>query len=459
MQDSSWIRAYGNKSIYTGGVIQTTRGSFGVADDANYNLKVSGNIYTSGSNAYFQYTNFYGAYLGSNWRKVVVGGDHSDIATSNGTIASDSWFRTYGDGGIYFNTHGGGWHMSDATWIRAYNSKSVYVAANLEIGGTSRFDGIVYFHGTNRGRATSYGSYATELHQIHGISFSSGSGDWDAYMNHGIASSDENGNDNDCMSINSYKNITCRLDSNDNDSASYFRITNNNTGASNVLAHFGYDGTRAVHYFEGKVGIATGADASYALKVNGHTYIANDLNALGGVKLSTSFGANLLGVLRADHNNSAADSLSLNSPHDITMHLDTGSSNTTSYFRIKANTTGSGASAFWVRDDGQVSCLGVTETSSMAYKKNITNIENPLEKIEKLRGIEFDYIDSNKHSIGMVAEEVAEIFPELVIKDDTGKVSAMSYTRMTAVLLEAVKELSKEVEDLRANNSNNNKRS
>ena len=87
--------------------------------------------------------------------------------------------------------------------------------------------------------------------------------------------------------------------------------------------------------------------------------------------------------------------------------------------------------------------MGVTETSSMAYKKNITNIENPLEKIEKLRGIEFDYIDSNKHSIGMVAEEVAEIFPELVIKDDTGKVSAMSYTRMTAVLLEAVKELSK----------------
>ena len=122
------------------------------------------------------------------------------------------------------------------------------------------------------------------------------------------------------------------------------------------------------------------------------------------------------------------------------------------YFRIKANTAGSGASVFWVRSDGQVSCLGVTETSSMVYKKNITKIENPLDKIEKLRGIEFDYIDSNKHSIGMVAEEVAEIFPELVIKDDEGKVSAMSYTRMTAVLLEAVKELNNKL----INNNNNN---
>ena len=203
---------------------------------------------------------------------------------------------------------------------------------------------------------------------------------------------------------------------------------------------------------------ANDTSALYSLQVySGLGMNSTDITAVKDIAF-TSFASNLFGIMRANHNNSATeDSLSLNSRHDITFHLDTGAANSTSYFRIKANLTGSGASVFWVRDDGQVSCLGVTETSSMAYKKNITKIENPLNKIEKLRGIEFDYIDSNKHSIGMIAEEVNEIFPELVIKDDTGKVSAMSYTRMTAVLLEAVKELSQEVGDLRAYNDNNNK--
>ena len=52
----------------------------------------------------------------------------------------------------------------------------------------------------------------------------------------------------------------------------------------------------------------------------------------------------------------------------------------------------------------------------------------------------------------MIAEEVNEIFPELVSKDDSGEVQSMSYTRMTAVLLEAVKELTKEVKELKKSN-------
>ena len=53
----------------------------------------------------------------------------------------------------------------------------------------------------------------------------------------------------------------------------------------------------------------------------------------------------------------------------------------------------------------------------------------------------------------MIAEEVNEIFPELVAKNEDGDVTAMSYTRMTAVLLEAVKELSAEVKELRELNN------
>ena len=104
-----------------------------------------------------------------------------------------------------------------------------------------------------------------------------------------------------------------------------------------------------------------------------------------------------------------------------------------------------------------VHCAAVTEGSSLEIKKNISEIESPLDKITKLRGIEFDYKENNKHSIGMIAEEVNEIFPELVSKDEDGKVTAMSYSRMTAVLLEAVKELSQEVKELKMSNNYNSK--
>ena len=52
----------------------------------------------------------------------------------------------------------------------------------------------------------------------------------------------------------------------------------------------------------------------------------------------------------------------------------------------------------------------------------------------------------------MIAEEVNEVFPELVDRDESGSPQAMSYTRMTAVLLEAVKELTEEVKELKKSN-------
>jgi hypothetical protein len=115
--------------------------------------------------------------------------------------------------------------------------------------------------------------------------------------------------------------------------------------------------------------------------------------------------------------------------------------------------------AVYMGDESQatVHCAAVTEGSALRIKKNIKPLENTLDKITKLRGIEFDYKETNKHSIGMIAEEVNEIFPELVTKNKDGEVEAMSYSRMTAVLLEAVKELNQEVKELKMNNNYNSK--
>ncbi len=54
--------------------------------------------------------------------------DTADYSLNTNSFICDSWVRTKGDTGWYNETHGGGWYMSDTTWIRAYNNKKVYVA-------------------------------------------------------------------------------------------------------------------------------------------------------------------------------------------------------------------------------------------------------------------------------------------------------------------------------------------
>ena len=56
------------------------------------------------------------------------------LTTSNPTfnqIYANDWFRVNGNDGIYWQTHGGGWNMTDSTWMRAYNNKALYVANQI----------------------------------------------------------------------------------------------------------------------------------------------------------------------------------------------------------------------------------------------------------------------------------------------------------------------------------------
>tara|TARA_B100000902_G_scaffold188825_1_gene180633 strand:- start:1053 stop:4655 length:3603 start_codon:yes stop_codon:yes gene_type:complete len=185
--------------------------------------------------------------------------------------------------------------------------------------------------------------------------------------------------------------------------------------------------------------------AGYNVSINGHITgssmsLGDGITLRGGV-FSIYKGANV-NQIRHDNNNEL-EFRNANTAHKQLTIADTkvsGSSITTGSF---------GALSV----PGQATIGSVVEASSIAYKENVRQIESPLEKITKLRGVEFDYKKTKEHSIGMIAEEVNEIFPELVAKNEDGDVTAMSYTRITAVLLEAVKELSDEVKELRKLNN------
>ena len=82
-------------------------------------------------------------------------------------------------------------------------------------------------------------------------------------------------------------------------------------------------------------------------------------------------------------------------------------------------------------------------TSLRKLKNNIVDINNPLDKVMKLRGVEFDWKKNGNHEIGFIKEEV-----ELVEKTFTTD-EGVKYSNITALLVEAIKEQQKQITELK----------
>jgi hypothetical protein len=93
----------------------------------------------------------------------------------------------------------------------------------------------------------------------------------------------------------------------------------------------------------------------------------------------------------------------------------------------------------------------LTENSSIRYKENIEDLKYSLDKVLQMRGVSYTKKDTGIKEIGLIAEELNEIVPELVIKNEEGLPDSVSYARIVSYLIEAIKELKKEIEDLKSN--------
>ena len=85
------------------------------------------------------------------------------------------------------------------------------------------------------------------------------------------------------------------------------------------------------------------------------------------------------------------------------------------------------------------------ELSSQAIKTNIVPLRHQLSKIQLLNPVEYDKIHTNNHELGLIAEEVSSVLPHVVAEGNT----AISYTRIVPVLVQAVKELKQELDELK----------
>jgi hypothetical protein len=95
-------------------------------------------------------------------------------------------------------------------------------------------------------------------------------------------------------------------------------------------------------------------------------------------------------------------------------------------------------------DAGAIVASSITETSSIALKENINPIENALNLLTKLNGVTYDRKDgSSKNEAGLIKEDVEQILPNVVSGD------GIQYTKLTAYLIEAIKVLKNEIDELK----------
>ena len=97
--------------------------------------------------------------------------------------------------------------------------------------------------------------------------------------------------------------------------------------------------------------------------------------------------------------------------------------------------------------------IGFGSPSDKTLKENIKPIESALDKAMKLQGVTFDWKKSDsmldiKEDIGFIAQDVQKVLPELVRENENGKLS-LRHQGITPVLLEAIKELKAEIEELK----------
>jgi len=100
-------------------------------------------------------------------------------------------------------------------------------------------------------------------------------------------------------------------------------------------------------------------------------------------------------------------------------------------------------------------------SSDINLKENIKNITDPLQKVKLLNGVTFDWTEDyivthggedgyfvRKNDIGLIAQEVEAVLPEIVGTNSEGY-KAIKYDRIVALLVEVVKELSKKIDNLK----------
>ena len=91
--------------------------------------------------------------------------------------------------------------------------------------------------------------------------------------------------------------------------------------------------------------------------------------------------------------------------------------------------------------------------SDKRLKNNISNISSPIEKIKQINGVNFEWSDKQStytgKDVGVIAQDVEKVLPEVVTEREDGYL-AVKYEKIIPLLIEAIKDQQKEIEELKS---------
>jgi hypothetical protein len=97
---------------------------------------------------------------------------------------------------------------------------------------------------------------------------------------------------------------------------------------------------------------------------------------------------------------------------------------------------------------GELSATDFNTLSDFNKKTNIYTIENSMLGLQKIRGVNFDWKETGKKNIGVIAQEVEAVYPELVKTNVRGE-KTVAYNGLIAVLIEAIKDQQYQIDQLK----------
>jgi hypothetical protein len=148
-----------------------------------------------------------------------------------------------------------------------------------------------------------------------------------------------------------------------------------------------------------------------------------------------------------------ANSLTANIANFISITDDT-TTNATRYPIFANGTSGaiveqvSSTKLFFNPSSGLLTSTDYNSSSDKRLKKNIKTVESALDKVIALRGVSFDWKEGGAKAIGLIAQEVEKVIPEIVSQDENGYLG-IKYNNLIGVLVEAIKEQQEQINTLK----------
>jgi len=123
-------------------------------------------------------------------------------------------------------------------------------------------------------------------------------------------------------------------------------------------------------------------------------------------------------------------------------------------FTIGSYSTGSWQNEVTITNAGNLTALGnVTAYSDARLKTDIETLDNALDKVTKLRGVSYKRLDTQEAGIGVIAQEIENVLPEVV---QDGAYKSVAYGNVVGLLIEAIKELKAELDEHKKTNCGGN---